>query len=438
MRISRRDLVRSAILAVSTLPSLRAASKPRRVESLALDGGPKAIALPDERHLAAIKWPRYGQEEKRRVLELLDNNRFYDEIPQLEQATREYLGIKHVKAHCNGTSALVSMFFALDLPKGTEILAPSYTAWATVAPMWLFGYVPVFVDIDPHTACFDLEYAERHLTPRCRALVVMHAWGLPCEMDQVSDFGRRHGLIVLEDAAQAQGAKLRGKQMGTWGAMGIFSFQASKVVPAVEGGMGLYQTQEYFERATTFGNYDLPGTFPQDSPYREYQGTGFGPKLRIHPIAAALARMQLSGLDQRNALIAAQVRKLNDRLTQLPGLSEQRAKAEMQRVHWAANLLFFDEAKAGFRKEALLRALKAEGVRASGTPYDVQHKYRLYAEAKWWHHPLKIPASLPGCEQVNKSTVRLPLFTESAPDLIDQYATAFEKIWAHRDALGKA
>ena len=438
MRISRRDLVRSAILAVSTLPSLRAASKPRRAESLALDGGPKAIALPDERHLAAIKWPRYGQEEKRRVLELLDNNRFYDEIPQLEQATREYLGIKHVKAHCNGTSALVSMFFALDLPKGTEILAPSYTAWATVAPMWLFGYVPVFVDIDPHTACFDLEYAERHLTRQCRALVVMHAWGLPCEMDQVSDFGRQHGLIVLEDAAQAQGAKLRGKQMGTWGAMGIFSFQASKVVPAVEGGMGLYQTREYFERATTFGNYDLPGTFPQDSPYREYQGTGFGPKFRIHPIAAALARMQLSGLDQRNALIAAQVRKLNDRLTQLPGLSEQRAKAEMQRVHWAANLLFFDEAKAGFRKEALLRALKAEGVRASGTAYDVQHKYRLYAEAKWWHHPLKIPASLPGCEQVNKSTVRLPLFTESAPDLIDQYATAFEKIWAHRDALGKA
>src|SRR5438046_6629347 len=177
MRISRRDLVRSAILAVTTLPALSAASKPRRVESLALDGGPKAIALPDERHLAAIKWPRYGQEEKRRVLELLDNNRFYDEIPQLEQATREYLGIKHVKAHCNGTSALVAMFFALDLPQGTEILAPSYTAWATVSHMWLFGYVPVFVDIEPHTACFDLEYANGHRTQRSHALAVMHTGG---------------------------------------------------------------------------------------------------------------------------------------------------------------------------------------------------------------------------------------------------------------------
>ena len=254
MRITRRDFVRSTVLAATAVAPGKAASKPRRAESLALSGGPKAITLPDDRHLAAIKWPRYGDEEKRQVLELLDNNRFYDEIPKLEEATRDYLGVKHVKAHCNGTSALVSMFFALDLPKGSEILVPSYTAWATVAPMWLFGYVPVFVDINPRTACFDLEYAERHLTRQCRALVVMHAWGLPCEMDQVSDFGSQHGLIVLEDAAQAQGATLRGKQMGTWGAMGIFSFQASKVVPAVEGGIGIYQNLEYFERATTFVN----------------------------------------------------------------------------------------------------------------------------------------------------------------------------------------
>jgi perosamine synthetase len=437
MRISRRDFVRSAVVAASAAAAKNAAAKPRRLESLAVDGGLKAITLPDDRHLTAIKWPRYGEEEKRRIIELLDNNRFYDEIPQLEQATREYLGVRHVKAHCNGTSALVSMFFALDLPKGSEILVPSYTAWATVAPMWLFGYVPVFVDINPRTACFDLASAERRLTQQCRALVVMHAWGLPCEMDPICEFGRKHGLIVLEDAAQAQGAMLHGKQMGAWGAIGVFSFQSSKVLPAVEGGMGVYQTPEYFERATTFGNYDLPGQFPADSRYRGYQGTGFGSKFRIHPLAAALARTQLRGLDQRNALIAAQVRKLNDRITQLPGLSEQQATPEMRRVHWAANLLFFEEARASFSKEVLLKALKAEGVRVSGSPYDEQHKYRLYTEAKWWHHPPQIPASLPGCEQVNKSSVRLPLFTESAPDLIDQYAKAFEKIWAHRDALGK-
>ncbi|MCI0625839.1 MAG: DegT/DnrJ/EryC1/StrS family aminotransferase [Acidobacteria bacterium] len=437
MRLSRRDFVRSGVVAAAAVAAKGAAAKPRRVEFLAVNGGLKAITLPDDRHAAAIKWPRYGEEEKRRVLELLDNNRFYDEIPQLEQATREYLGVSHVKAHCNGTSALVSMFFALDLPKGSEILVPSYTAWATVAPMWLFGYVPVFVDINPRTACFDLASAERQLTRQCRALVVMHAWGLPCEMEQICDFGRKHGLIVLEDAAQAQGATLRGKQMGSWGAIGVFSFQASKVLPAVEGGMGVYQTPEYFERATTFGNYDLPGKFPAESPYRGYQGTGFGSKFRIHPIAAALARTQLRGLDQRNALIAAEVRKLNDRLTQLPGLSEQQAAPEMRRVHWAANLLFFDEAAAGFSKEILLKALKAEGVRASGAPYDEQHQYRLYSEAKWWHHPPQIP-SLPGCKQVNKSSVRLPLFTESASDLIDQYTKAFEKIWAHRDALGKS
>lgn len=232
MRISRRDFVRSAVVTSAVAAANKANTQPRRVESLAVDGGLKAVTFPDDRHLNAIKWPRYGEEEKRRILELLDNNRFYEEIPLLEQATKQYLGVQHVKAHCNGTSALVSMFFALDLPKGSEILVPSYTAWATVAPMWLFGYVPVFVDINPRTACFDLASAERSVTRQCRALVAMHAWGLPCEMDQICEFGRKHGLIVLEDAAQAQGATLHGRQMGSWGAIGVFSFQASKVVPA--------------------------------------------------------------------------------------------------------------------------------------------------------------------------------------------------------------
>ena len=91
MRISRRDFVRSAVVTASAAAAAKAAAKPRRVESLAVDGGLKAVTLSDDRHRAASKWPRYGEEEKRRIFELLDNNRFYDEIPQLEQATRAYL-----------------------------------------------------------------------------------------------------------------------------------------------------------------------------------------------------------------------------------------------------------------------------------------------------------------------------------------------------------
>lgn len=433
--MERRSLLHGA--AVGMIGMSTGISAPRKVESLAIHSGPKAVTTAAESHAAATKWPRYGADEKQYLSELLESNKFYEEIPLLENETKAYLGAPHVKAHINGTSALMSMFFALDLPEGSEIMVPSYTASATIAPMRFFGYVPVFLDIDPRTACLDLADAKRKLTPRAKAVVPMHAWGLPCDMDQICAWAKENGLAVLEDAAQAQGATLQGKHMGTWGTMGVFSFQMSKVLPAVEGGIGVYQDRQQFERATAFGNYDLPGRFPADSKYRKYDQTGFGPKFRIHPLAAALARKQMLKLDERNVVIAAQVRRLNERLTALPGLSGQRVRPDTKRVHWAANILFLDEKKAGFSRPALLKALQAEGVRASGVAYPEQHKFTLYREAQWWHHAPQVPDELPGCAQVNRTTVRLPLFTTEAPELIDQYAAAFEKVWAHRDALGK-
>jgi dTDP-4-amino-4,6-dideoxygalactose transaminase len=100
-------------------------------------------------------------------------------------------------------------------------------------------------------------------------------------------------------------------------------------------------------------------------------------------------------------------------------------------------MLFFDEAKAGFPKKMLLKALQAEGVRATSGEYDEQHRYKLYSEPNWWHHPPLIPDDLHGTTQVNRQTVRLPLFRTEAPELIEQYVKAFEKVWAHRAQLAK-
>ena len=109
----------------------------------------------------------------------------------------------------------------------------------------------------------------------------------------------------------------------------------------------------------------------------------------------------------------------------------------MKRVHWAANILFFDEKKAGFSRATALKALQAEGVQASGAAYPEQHKFTIYREPQWWHHPPKVPETLPGCDQVNRSTLRLRLFHEEAPELIEQYIAAFEKVWAHRSRLAR-
>ena len=430
---ARRALVQAGAAVVASLGTPAARAR----ETLALSGGARSVTCPADKIAAIVKWPRYGPEEKSAVVSLLDNNEWYSEIPALEKELKESLNVPYAKAHMNGTSALMSMFFALDLPAGSEILAPSYTAWATTAPMHMFGYVPAFVDINPRTMTFDLDSARKRLNSRTKAVLPMHSFGNPCDMDEICDFAKKHGLIVLEDTAQAQGASLKGKPMGTWGSIGAFSFQSSKILPSIEGGAGIYQTREHYERATMFGAYELPASFPQDSPYRVYQGTGMGPKLRIHPLAAAIARKQLGKIEKHNAMVDAQLRRLNERISQLPGVSVPQTRADAKRVYWASNMIFIDEERAGAPRDALIKALRAEGVQASPGRYDEQHRYKLYSEAKWWHHPVVIPEDLHGTTQVNRLAVRLPIFHDEAPDLVEQYATAFEKVWAHRAELAK-
>jgi dTDP-4-amino-4,6-dideoxygalactose transaminase len=427
---SRRDFLKSTCAVAVGLqaagPSTTTAAQ-GTLEQLALLGGPKAVTAPSTN---AARWPLYGKAEEEAVLALV-RRPSYDPIAALEKDWKEKFDAQHVRAHCSGTAALAAMFFALDLPPGSEIMVPSYTFFATIVPMRNFGLVPNFVDINPRTLNFDVDDAKKRLTKNTRAVLPVHWMGLPCDMDQICDWAKQKGLIVLEDAAHAHGAKLQGKLTGNWSRMAIFSFQATKPLPALEGGIGVYQEQDDCDRATAYGHYDLCS-----GKYAKYKGSGLGMKLRMHPMAAALARTQLNALAERNAAGVAQMRRLNDRLTQLPGLYEQQTRKDCERIYYSSNKLFIDEAQAGMSRAACVKALQAEGVRASASSYPLQHKMPLYTEAQWWHHKPEIP-DLPGSEQANATAISLPYFTSDQPELVEQYAKAFEKVWAHRQQLAK-
>jgi len=439
-RSSRRTFLKATTVAAACAAVAGRPSRAQAAETLAVSGGQKAVTFPADKHANACHWPRYGEAERKACSEILDQTASgtYRELPLFEKDWKEYTGIPYCKTHMNGTSALTSMFFAMDFPPGTEIMVPTYTFFGAILPMRFFGYVPVFVDINPKTATLDLDHAKKVLTPNCKAIVPMHSWGLPCEMDEICGWGKENGLMVCEDAAHAHGAAVNGKKTGTWGEMSIFSFQGTKPMPILEGGMGMYQKREHYERAAVFGHYDLPGSLPKDSPYARYTGTGLALKFRMHPVSAALGRKQLERLDGFNKVIGDQVRRLNDRITQLPGLTEPACPKSVDRVYYDNNTLFLDETKAGFTRAALIKALQAEGVRAKTGEYGTQHRNKVYSEAKWWHHPPQIPGTLPGVEQVNSTAMNLPLFTAEAPELVEQYGAAFEKVWAHRGKLAKA
>lgn len=435
----RRHFIKSAgafaagLCLAGTDPLARAkeAAAAGKQETLAINGGPKAVSAS---HSGVNRWPLYGAEEEKAVLELV-RHPDYAPVAELEKEWKDYYKVPYAKPYCNGTSALTTMFFALKLPPGSEIMVPSYTFFATIVPMRLFGLVPVFVDINPRTLNFDLEDAKRRLTKNTKAVLPVHWVGLPADMDHICDWAMEKGLIVLEDSCHAHGASLKGRLMGTWGEMAAYSFQASKPLPGIEGGMANYQNPEYYERGATFGHYDLPKTFPANSAYQQYEGSGLGLKLRIHPMAAALVRAQLPGLERRNTNGAAQTRRLNDRLVQLPGLSEQTSgRSDMKRLYYHANVLFIDAAKAGMSREKCVNALQAEGVQANPCEYLLQHKLPLYRQAEWWHHLPAIP-ELPGSDMANQTAIALPYFTSEVPELVDQYIKAFEKVWAQRKNL---
>jgi dTDP-4-amino-4,6-dideoxygalactose transaminase len=411
------------------------AASPRPAESLALLGGPKAVNFPADKLEELTRWPRYGRAEKDILHELIENDKFYEELPLFEKEWQEYTGIPFLRAHMNGSSAITSMYFAIDLEPGSEVMVPSYDFFSDCLAMRFFSYVPIFVDVDPATACFSLEDARRKITSRTRAIFPMHAWGMPCEMDHIRAFAKEKDLIVLEDAAHAHGASMQGKKMGTWGDLAIFSFQASKVLPTVEGGMGMYHSRLHYERATAFGEYTAPEKFAADSPVHRYAGTGFGQKYRMHPFAAAIGRTQLRTLDATSALVEKNVRRQNDPLVQLAGLSEPRLRPDQKRAYYHANMLLLDAAKAGVSRDAVVKALKAEGVSVSTWVYPEQHKLTIYSEPQWWHHPPVIPKSMPGNDYVNHQHIFLPLLYGEADDVIDQYVKAFQKVWAHRSQL---
>ncbi|HPC61265.1 MAG TPA: DegT/DnrJ/EryC1/StrS family aminotransferase, partial [Verrucomicrobiota bacterium] len=152
---SRRTFIKTGAVATAGLTLADYAFAAPPAEQLALAGGPKTVNVPTARFAALTKWPRYGEAEKKAVCDLLDNNKYYQELPLFEKEWQEYTQSPFVKAHMNGSSALTSMYFALDLPPGSEIMVPSYTFVTASLAMRFFDCVPIFVDIDPLTGTMD-------------------------------------------------------------------------------------------------------------------------------------------------------------------------------------------------------------------------------------------------------------------------------------------
>jgi dTDP-4-amino-4,6-dideoxygalactose transaminase len=396
----------------------------------AILGGPKSVTLD---HDEALRWPVFTAEDEAAVLRVLRDGdlSLHPVTRQLEADYREYFGVRHALAHCNGTAALLAAFFALDLRPGDEVLAPSATFWASVLPMLWLGAVPVFCESEMQRLGLDPEDAERRITPRTRAMVVVHLWGMPSKMTELLLLARKYNLKVVEDASHAQGAVWRERKCGTLGDVAVFSLQSSKLAPAGEGGILLTNDDKLMERATCLG--DIERIRELDTSSQRFAATSFGIKTRMAPLSAAIGRVQLRHLDARNARRNENMEYLSERLERL-GVHTFRGPAHVRRVYFEY-LMGLPESV--LPRELFVRALQAEGCHAALPRYPLLHQQPIFTEGAFNQiarlgHPHPLPhyneADLPATTQANAALLRLPTFPHACRDLLDQYVCAFEKV----------
>jgi perosamine synthetase len=400
----------------------------------ALLGGRPAVTL-DQRE--ANRWPVITDEDVAAVTEVLRSGELslHRVTRDLESDYRAFFGVKHALAYCNGTSGIFAALHSFGLGPGDEVIVPSATYWASVMPVLWCGAVPVFCESETEQLGLDPDDVEAKITARTKAMVVVHLWGMPSKMDRLLEIAKRHRLKVFEDASHAHGAKWNGRLVGTLGDAAVFSMQTNKLVPAGEGGVLLTNDDELHERAICLGHFER--VLDLKTPARRFAGTGFGLKHRMAPLSAAVARVQLQHLVERNARRNAHIEYLSRRLEPL-GIDTFLPPEGVERVYFEFIARNRGE-ETGLSTEQLVAALQAEGCEVAMPRYPLLHQQPVFTEDRFIEiarlHGVardELPRyradALPKTYAANQQLMRLPAFPNAERALLDQYAEAFERV----------
>lgn len=294
----------------------------------------------DFRHV----WPPITDATREAVLAQLDDPSdisYYKRqgvFVEFEDAFKDSVGRRHALVVSSGTAALHTAMVACGLGPGDEIIAPAYTFYATVTPVFQTGAVPVLVDAQLSDGNIDPAGIEASITPRTKAVAVTHMWGMPCDMDAITAICQKYKLRLIEDCSHAHGALYMGRPLGSFGDIAIWSLQGQKLVTGGEGGIIVTDTDELHYRSLLFGQYNKRclQEIPEDHPLRTYAVTGMGLKLRAHPFAIAMANQQFKQLPTWHAAMNRNAALLTELLADTEGLLLPRLQHMGDEPSWYA------------------------------------------------------------------------------------------------------
>jgi Predicted pyridoxal phosphate-dependent enzyme apparently involved in regulation of cell wall biogenesis len=281
----------------------------------------------------------------------------YDYIIRLERDFAAHLGSAHAVATSSCTGAMQLGLAALGIGLGDEVILADTNWIATAAPILHLGAKPVMVDILPDTWCIDPERAEAAITARTKAIIATHIYGSVCDMDRLLEIGRRHGIAIIEDAAEAIGSTWRGRPVGSLGAFGTFSFHGTKTMTTGEGGMFVTSDRALFEKVNVLANH---GRDPKEP--RQFFPSITGYKFKMANVSAAIGCAQVERIDELIAgkrTIMARYRAL---LGDLNGVALNVEPAGTTNGYWMPTAVF--DPGLGVTRERLIEAFEDANIDA--------------------------------------------------------------------------
>jgi len=447
LTLTRRDFIRTTAASSVALGWLGAGQAPK---VYAAEAAKPALLGGTPVHQGGwISWPQWREAWEPELLKVWRSCHWFrgsaGHVAEFERGYAKLLGAKRCLATASGTTALIVSLHVMDVDAGDEVIVSPYTFIASYNSILANMALPVFADTDPATLTVDPASIESRITERTRAIMPVHIFGMPCDMDPIMAIARKHKLAVVEDACQAWLAEYKGRKCGTIGDLGCFSFQESKHIPSGEGGAITGMSEELIDKCDSYHNCGRAvgtnkgsGSFTRGNNYRMTQAQ------------AVLLMQQFDKLVKETEVRRANADYLSANLGKIPGITPVRLP-ENSRPVWHLYSFRYDAEKFnGLSREKFTRAMGAEGVPCGGV-YREQYYDGLLDEAiasrgfkrLWGAKRLKAYRDsfqeLKGNKQVCETTVsfgqNMLLADRSA---MDDILEAIRKIQAHSAALAKA
>jgi len=351
--------------------------------------------------------PEIGEEELQKVTEAVKSGWVSSKGPfigEFEKKFSSYIGMKHGIATSNGTTALHLALVALGIGSGNEVPVPSLTFIATANAVAFTRAKPVLVDSHPEYWCMDPSKIEEKIDERTKAIIVVHLYGHPCDMDEVMRIAEDHGLYIIEDCAEAHGAEYKGRKVGSFGIISCFSFYGNKIITTGEGGMCLTNDEELADKMRILKDHGM-------NPHKKYWHDVIGFNYRMTNLQAALGVAQLKRIDQlvaRKRQIATAYRKL---LEEIPQVTPAPEMPWAKNVYWLYSVLVKKEFRNG-----VIQYLEKQGI-----------------ETRPFFHPIhalppyKSSLRLPVAEELAARGVSLPSGPRLSDDQIESTVEAIRE-----------